>query len=393
MSGGEEGALNGPSLMPGGTREAYDQIAEVLTTIAAQVDGEPCCTYIGDGGAGHFVKMVHNGIEYADMQLIAEAYDLLRTGAGLTNDELADTFTEWNEGELESFLIEITARIFRRHVEAADDDPSGEGELHEPEGWLIDVIRGAAGQKGTGRLTVTAALDVGAPATTTAEAVFARVLSSLADERAVAAEVLPGPDAGDPVTPDDRDAFVNDVRTALYASKIVAYAQGFDILRRASDEHHWDLDLGALATIWRGGCIIRAQFLNRIRESYADDPDLVNLMLAPTFTDALADAQDGWRRIVAHGAPRRDPAARRSRPRSRSTTATAASGSPPTSSRPNATCSARTPTRAPTGRARSTRSGSPPVGYGSCCTTSGMTSPAPASRRSAAATVIVHPLR
>ncbi len=303
VSGGEEGALNGPSLMPGGTREAYDQIAEVLTTIAAQVDGEPCCTYIGDGGAGHFVKMVHNGIEYADMQLIAEAYDLLRTGAGLTNDELADTFTEWNDGELESFLIEITARIFRRHVEATDGgEPSGDAELDEPEGWLIDVIRGAAGQKGTGRLTVTAALDVGAPATTTAEAVFARVLSSLSDERTAAAGVLPGPDAGEPVTPDDRDAFVADVRTALYASKIVAYAQGFDILQRASKEHDWDLDLGALATIWRGGCIIRAQFLNRIRESYADDPDLVNLLLATTFTDALADAQDGWRRIVAHGA-------------------------------------------------------------------------------------------
>ncbi len=361
MSGGEEGALNGPSLMPGGTREAYDQIADVLTTIAAQVDGEPCCTYIGDGGAGHFVKMVHNGIEYADMQLIAEAYDLLRTGAGLTNDELADTFTEWNDGELESFLIEITARIFRRRLVEADCDPSEAGEgLDQPDGWLIDVITGAAGQKGTGRLTVTAALDVGAPATTTAEAVFARVLSSLADERAVAAGVLPGPDADGSDEPDDRDAFVADVRTALYASKIVAYAQGFDILHRASEDHDWDLDLGALATIWRGGCIIRAQFLNRIRESYADDPDLVNLLLAPTFADALAERAG---RLASHRRPRRARArsrSPRSRPRSRSTTATAASGSPPTSSRPNATCSAPTPTSAPTGRAPSTRSGSRP---------------------------------
>jgi 6-phosphogluconate dehydrogenase len=294
ISGGEEGALLGPSLMPGGSRAAYDQIADVLTAIAASVDGVPCCTYVGDGGAGHFVKMVHNGIEYADMQLIAEAYDLLRSAADLSNDELADTFAEWNDGELESYLIEITALIFRRR--ATDDD--GEGSS----GWLVDLVADRAEQKGTGRLTVTAALDVGAPATTTAEAVFARVLSSLLDERVAAARVLPGPVDGDGDAPDERDAFVADVRTALYASKIVAYAQGFDILHRASEEHGWHLDLGALATIWRGGCIIRARFLDRIRDVYTDDPDLASLLLAPTFRSVLTDAQRGWRRVVADGA-------------------------------------------------------------------------------------------
>jgi 6-phosphogluconate dehydrogenase len=295
VSGGEEGALLGPSLMPGGSREAYDQIADVLTAIAASVDGEPCCTYVGDGGAGHYVKMVHNGIEYADMQLIAEAYDLLRTRAGLTNDELAATFAAWNEGELESYLIEITAQVFLRHLTV--DEGAGDGEA----GWLVDVVADRAEQKGTGRLTVIAALEAGVPATTTAEAVFARVLSSRGDERAVAARVLPGPTV-DRDHVGDRDAFVDDVRAALYASKIVAYAQGFDILRRASGEHDWHLDLGALATIWRGGCIIRARFLDRIRAAYADEPDLADLLLAPTFRPDLTDAQDGWRRVVADGA-------------------------------------------------------------------------------------------
>jgi 6-phosphogluconate dehydrogenase len=238
--------------------------------------------------------MVHNGIEYADMQLIAEAYDLLRSAAGLNNDELADTFAGWNDGELESYLIEITALIFRRH--ATDEDGASSS------GWLVDLVADRAEQKGTGRLTVTAALDAGAPATTAAEAVFARVLSSLLDERVAAARVLPGPVDGHGDAPGERDAFVADVRTALYASKIVAYAQGFDILHRASEEHDWHLDLGALATIWRGGCIIRARFLDRIRDAHADDPDLASLLLAPTFRSALTDAQPGWRRVVADGA-------------------------------------------------------------------------------------------
>jgi 6-phosphogluconate dehydrogenase len=280
VSGGEEGALHGPSLMPGGTRAAYDLVEPVFTRIAAQVGGTPCCTYIGDGGAGHYVKMVHNGIEYADMQLIAESYDLLHSGLGLDNDALHEVFSEWNEGELDSFLIQITAEVFARK-----DD--------EGDGYLIDTVLDTAGQKGTGRHTAQSALELGAPLTAITEAVFARSLSALKDDRVAASNVLPGPgDTGaSQLTKDD-------VRDALFASKIVAYAQGFDQLQRASDEFGWNLDLGTLATIWRGGCIIRARFLDRIKEVYESAPPK-NLALAPYFTEQLETAQAGWRRTVA----------------------------------------------------------------------------------------------
>ena len=283
VSGGEEGALLGPSLMPGGSAQAYAQVEPVLTAIAAQVDGTPCCTYVGDGGAGHYVKMVHNGIEYADMQLIAEAYDLMRT-ASLSNDELHQVFSQWNAGDLDSFLIDITARIFARR----DDDGKA---------YLVDKVLDRASQKGTGRQASEAALVLGAPATAIAEAVFARILSSLRDERLAAASVLAGPP---PVRVEgDRTKFVADVRDALYASKVVAYAQGFDLLQRAGDEYGWGLHLGDLATIWRGGCIIRAKFLDRIREAYEAQPPPPNLLLAPYFREAVDRAQAGWRRVVA----------------------------------------------------------------------------------------------
>ena len=288
VSGGEEGALHGPSLMPGGSRAAYRQVEEVLTAIAASVDGEPCCTYVGDGGAGHYVKMVHNGIEYADMQLIAEAYDLLRTGLGLPGGELAEVFAAWDEGDLDSFLIEITARIL-----TVADDLDGDG-------LLLDAVLDRAEQKGTGRLTAISALELGVPSTVITEAVFARVLSAARDDRVRASDVLPGPSG---VLPEaERDGFVDAVRDALYASKIVAYSQGFTLLRAAGDEHGWGLHLGALATIWRGGCIIRARFLDRIAAAYEEQPDLRELALAPYFTAALGRCSPPWRRVVAAAA-------------------------------------------------------------------------------------------
>jgi 6-phosphogluconate dehydrogenase len=281
VSGGEEGALHGPSLMPGGSRVAYDLVEPVFTRIAAQVDGTPCCTYIGDGGAGHYVKMVHNGIEYADMQLIAESYDLLHSGLGLDNDALHDVFTEWNAGDLDSFLIQITANVFARRDDLGD-------------GYLVDKVLDRAGQKGTGRHTAQSALELGAPVTAITEAVFARSLSALKDDRVAASKVLPDPgDTG------QSQLAIDDVRDALYASKIVAYAQGFDQLQRASDEFGWSLDLGALATIWRGGCIIRARFLDRIKDVYEAGHAQRNLTLAPYFTEALRRALPGWRRTVA----------------------------------------------------------------------------------------------
>jgi 6-phosphogluconate dehydrogenase len=283
VSGGEEGALNGPSIMPGGPREAYERVAPIFTKISAHVDGVPCCAWIGEGGAGHYVKMVHNGIEYADMQLIAEAYDLLKNAAGLDNARLAQVFTQWNEGDLESFLIEITARIFGVR------DPETGGDL-------VDVVLDRAAQKGTGRWTSESALALGVPATTITEAVFARILSSLKAERVAASAVLPGPTG---TVVDDTDAFVDAVRDALYASKIIAYAQGFDQMRAAAAEHGWSLNLGEIATLWRGGCIIRARFLNRIRDVYAEHPDLRNLLLAPYFTEAVSTAQGNWRRVIA----------------------------------------------------------------------------------------------
>ncbi|HVV18076.1 MAG TPA: NADP-dependent phosphogluconate dehydrogenase [Pseudonocardiaceae bacterium] len=287
VSGGEEGALLGPSIMPGGSTESYQSLGPMFEKIAAQVDGTPCCTHVGPDGAGHFVKMVHNGIEYADMQLIAEAYDLLRHGLDATPAELATIFAEWNTGDLESFLIETTAKVLE-HVDAA----TGNG--------FVDIVLDQAEQKGTGRWTVQTALDLGVPVTGIAEATFARSLSGHADQRAAARAALPGP-SSTPTAP-DRATFVEDVRKALYASKVVAYAQGFDQIAAASAEYGWDIDLGAMATIWRGGCIIRARFLNRIREAYATDPHLVSLLVDPYFRDAVAQGQESWRRVVAHAA-------------------------------------------------------------------------------------------
>ena len=281
VSGGEEGALRGPSLMPGGTRHAYERVEDMLTGIAASVGGVPCCVYIGPDGAGHFVKMVHNGIEYADIQLIAETYDLLRNALGLTPDELTAVFQQWNQGRLQSYLIEITGHVLAKH-----DDGSTNA--------LVDAIEDEAEQKGTGRWTSQSALELGVPLTGITEAVFARMLSHQKAQRVQASRVLSGPSIGK----EGSRGLVDDVEQALYASKIVAYAQGFEHLAAGSSEYGWNLDLGALATIWRGGCIIRARFLHDIKQAYDATPDLQNLMLAPFFTEALAGAQDAWRRVV-----------------------------------------------------------------------------------------------
>ncbi|WP_396655230.1 NADP-dependent phosphogluconate dehydrogenase [Microbacterium sp.] len=297
VSGGEEGALLGPSLMPGGPDESWATLGPILHSIAAVADGEPCVTHVGHDGAGHFVKMVHNGIEYADMQLIAEAYDLIRRGTGKTPAEIADVFAEWNRGELESYLIEITAEVLRQ-TDAATGAP------------LVDVIVDQAGAKGTGGWTVQTAIDLGVPVSGIAEAVFARALSSHPGQR-TAARGLPGPSTGsgsgngtgggdEPA--EDPDRFIEDVRLALFASKIVAYSQGFDEIRAGAAQYGWDIDLGAIARIWRAGCIIRAQFLGRIADAYAAQPDLPVLLTAPYFEEALARGQDAWRRTVAYAA-------------------------------------------------------------------------------------------
>ena len=291
VSGGEEGALRGPSIMPGGTRASYERVEEMLTAISAKVDGTPCCTYIGPDGAGHFVKMVHNGIEYADIQLIAETYDFLRQALGVTPTELAAVFRDWNQGELQSYLIEITANVLAKTDEATKTP-------------LVDVIEDEAEQKGTGRWTSESALELGVALTGITEAVFARMLSSQKAQRVKAAEILvgpgrrPRPGGGTQTSATARKELIDDVRDALYASKIVAYAQGFEHLRAGSKEFGWNLDLGSLATIWRGGCIIRAQFLDRIKDAYAEAPDLPNLMLAPFFQQALASSQRAWRSVV-----------------------------------------------------------------------------------------------
>ncbi|MGH7765175.1 MAG: NADP-dependent phosphogluconate dehydrogenase [Candidatus Dormibacteraceae bacterium] len=280
VSGGEEGALLGPSIMPGGTRQSYARVEDMLVVISAKVDGVPCCTYIGPDGAGHFVKMVHNGIEYADIQLIAEAYDLLRQSLGLEARELASLFDEWNKGRLQSYLIEITSHVL------AKADGAGKSAL-------VDAIEDEAEQKGTGRWTSESALELGVPLTGITEAVFARALSSQKGQRVKASKILRGPKQ----TKAPKD-LAGDVQDALYAAKIVAYAQGFEHLAAGSKEFDWNLDLGALATIWRGGCIIRAKFLDRIKEAYDRKPDLENLMLDPFFSEALAKAQPAWRRVV-----------------------------------------------------------------------------------------------
>ncbi|CAN1537797.1 Gnd 6-phosphogluconate dehydrogenase [Mycobacteriaceae bacterium] len=282
ISGGEEGALNGPSIMPGGPAESYKSLGPLLEEISAHVDGVPCCAHIGPDGAGHFVKMVHNGIEYADMQLIGEAYQLLRDAAGLSPAQIADVFTEWNAGDLDSFLVEITAEVLRQ-VDAKTGKP------------LVDVIVDEAEQKGTGRWTVKSALDLGVPVTGIAEAVFARALSGSVPQRRAAVGMASGA-LGE--RPTDAEKFITDVSQALYASKIIAYAQGFNQIQAGSDEYNWGITPGVLATIWRGGCIIRAKFLNRIKEAFDTDPDLPTLIAAPYFRDVISSAVDGWRRVV-----------------------------------------------------------------------------------------------
>jgi 6-phosphogluconate dehydrogenase len=300
VSGGEEGALLGPSIMPGGSVQSYEKLGPIFTSIAAQVDGTPCCVHVGPDGAGHFVKMVHNGIEYADMQLIAEAYDLLRAGLDATPAEISEIFKTWNEGDLDSFLIELTVDVL-----AQVDTETGKP--------FVDIVLDQAEQKGTGRWTVQSALDLGVPITGIAEATFARALSGHAEQRGPAKEAFGGeaaafeiPDrAGGPPGNEGvagGGGFIEDVRRALYASKVVAYAQGFDHIAAGSDEYGWDVDRGAMATIWRGGCIIRARFLDRIREAYDADPSLPSLLVAPYFADAVRDGVDSWRRVVSQSA-------------------------------------------------------------------------------------------
>ncbi|KVW10551.1 6-phosphogluconate dehydrogenase [Burkholderia cepacia] len=285
VSGGEEGALRGPSIMPGGQRDAYDLVEPILKQIAAKApsDGEPCVAYMGPDGAGHYVKMVHNGIEYGDMQLIAESYSVLKDVAGLTNAELGAVYTEWNQGELDSYLIEITSKIFGKK-----DEETGK--------HLVDVILDRAAQKGTGKWTSQNALDLGVPLPLITESVFARVLSSLKTERVAASKILSGPAAAP--FDGDRAAFVEAVRRALYLSKVISYAQGFAQLRTASEEYGWNLDLGTIAKIFRAGCIIRARFLQKITDAYAKDPALANLLLDPYFKDIAANYQASLRDVV-----------------------------------------------------------------------------------------------
>ncbi|MEW5015189.1 NADP-dependent phosphogluconate dehydrogenase [Clavibacter michiganensis] len=282
ISGGEEGALKGPSIMPGGTAEAYETLGPILESIAAVAEGKPCVTHIGTDGAGHFVKMIHNGIEYADMQLIAESFDLLRRVGGHEPDAIADVFEEWNGGDLESYLIEITAEVLRQK-DAATGKP------------LVDVIVDQAGSKGTGVWTVQNSVGLGVPVGGIAEAVFARAVSSKPEQRkAVQATITSRPEIQS-----GGDTFEDDVRAALYASKVVAYAQGFDAIIAGAKEYGWDIDKGKVAEIWRGGCIIRAQFLNRIVEAYEKDSGLATLLEDPYFAKAVADGEQAWRRVVS----------------------------------------------------------------------------------------------
>ena len=285
VSGGEEGARFGPSIMPGGNPAAWPHVKDIFQSIAAKVeDGTPCCDWVGEDGAGHYVKMVHNGIEYGDMQLICEAYDLLHRGLGLTAEELASVFTEWNKGELDSFLIEISSHIFAKKDE--DGEP------------LVDKILDTAGQKGTGKWTVISALDTGQPVTLIGESVFARCLSALKDERVAASKILEGP--APTTTPADRVAFIEEVRRALYCSKIISYAQGYMLLRAAAKENGWNLNMGGIALMWRGGCIIRSRFLGKIKEAFDKDRALTNLLLDSFFSAAINTYQDSWRKALTH---------------------------------------------------------------------------------------------
>ncbi|MDF2926853.1 MAG: 6-phosphogluconate dehydrogenase [Paenibacillaceae bacterium] len=284
VSGGEEGALKGPAIMPGGQRDAYELVEPILTAISAKVKGDPCCTYIGPDGAGHYVKMVHNGIEYGDMQLICEAYQLLKDGLGLDAAQLHEIFAEWNKGELDSYLIEITADIFSKL------DP----ETGKP---MVDIIKDTAGQKGTGKWTSQSSLDLGVHLSLITESVFARFISAMKDERVAASKVLKGPEAAPLAI--EKEAFIEAVRQALYASKICSYAQGFAQMRAASEEYGWNLDYGSIAMIFRGGCIIRAAFLQNIKDAYDRNPELRNLLLDDYFNSVIVKYQDSWRKVVA----------------------------------------------------------------------------------------------
>ncbi|HEY1901502.1 MAG TPA: decarboxylating NADP(+)-dependent phosphogluconate dehydrogenase [Terracidiphilus sp.] len=285
VSGGEEGARFGPSIMPGGNPAAWTHVRDIFQSIAAKVeDGMPCCDWVGEAGAGHYVKMVHNGIEYGDMQLICEAYDLLQRGLGLEADQLHKVFTEWNQGELDSYLIEISSHIF------AKKDENGRP--------VVDTILDAAGQKGTGKWTVFSSLDLGQPVTLIGESVFARCLSALKEERVAASKVLQGPAVKH--VEGDRAAFIEDVRRALYCSKIVSYAQGYMLLRAAAKEHGWNLNMGGIALMWRGGCIIRSRFLGKIKEAFDKNKTIDNLLLDSFFSDALNQYQGSWRKAIMH---------------------------------------------------------------------------------------------
>jgi 6-phosphogluconate dehydrogenase len=282
VSGGEDGARHGPSIMPGGNPQAWPLVKEIFQSIAAKVDdGTPCCDWVGENGAGHYVKMVHNGIEYGDMQLIGEAYHLLREVLGASADDLHQIFAEWNKGELDSYLIEITSQIFTKK----DDDGTP----------LVDKILDAAGQKGTGKWTCISALDLGMPVTLIGEAVFARCLSALKEDRVAASRILKGP--ARPESP-ERGQFIEDVRRALYCSKVISYAQGYMLLRAAAKEEGWNMNLGGIALMWRGGCIIRSRFLGRIKEAYDKNPQLADLLLDDFFTKVVTDYQKGWRRAI-----------------------------------------------------------------------------------------------
>lgn len=282
VSGGEEGARFGPSIMPGGNKEAWPHVKEIFQSIAAKVeDGTPCCDWVGETGAGHYVKMIHNGIEYGDMQLICEAYNLLSAGLGLSAAELHEVFAEWNKGELDSYLIEITSEIFAK----LDDDGTP----------MVDKILDTAGQKGTGKWTGISSLDLGVPVTLIGEAVYARCLSAMKDERVIAAKVLNGP-AHEHAA--DRAQFIEDVRCALYCSKVISYAQGYMLMREAAKEQGWDLNFGGIALMWRGGCIIRSRFLGKIKEAYDKNPQLTNLLLDDFFSQTLNEYQGAWRRAL-----------------------------------------------------------------------------------------------
>ena len=284
VSGGEEGALTGPSIMPGGSPAAWPAVKPIFQAICAKTEkGEPCCEWVGENGAGHFVKMVHNGIEYGDMQMICETYQMMKQGLGMTNKEMCDAFTDWNSSELDSYLIEITRDILGYKAENGEE--------------VVDVILDTAGQKGTGKWTAIAALDAGMPLTLIGEAVFARCLSAIKDERVAASQVLPGPKVA-PFT-GNKAAFLKNLKLALYASKVVSYAQGYQLMRAAAKENGWNLNYGGIALMWRGGCIIRSVFLGKIKKAFDKDPGLVNLLMDPFFTKVAKKAQTSWRRVVA----------------------------------------------------------------------------------------------